>query len=76
MLLPSLAQQCYIEAEALGHGAKDLSAVPVGGAPLLSRSATGIMIARRRPSGSDRELEGSPASEAAPSHAQGESWHW
>ena len=27
LLLPSLAQQCYIEAEGLGHGAKDLSAV-------------------------------------------------
>ena len=27
MLLPSVAQQCYIEAEGLGHGAKDLSAV-------------------------------------------------
>jgi 3-hydroxyisobutyrate dehydrogenase len=27
MLLPSVAQQCYIEADGLGHGAKDLSAV-------------------------------------------------
>lgn len=27
MLLPTLAQQCFIEAEGLGHGAKDLSAV-------------------------------------------------
>jgi len=27
MLLPTLAQQCYIEAEGLGHGAKDLAAV-------------------------------------------------
>jgi 3-hydroxyisobutyrate dehydrogenase len=27
MLLPTVAQQCYIEAESLGHGAKDLSAV-------------------------------------------------
>jgi 3-hydroxyisobutyrate dehydrogenase len=27
MLLPSIAQQCYIEAEGLGHGAKDLAAV-------------------------------------------------
>jgi len=27
MLLPAIAQQCYIEAAGLGHGAKDLSAV-------------------------------------------------
>ena len=27
MLLPTVAQQCYIEAEGLGHGAKDLAAV-------------------------------------------------
>jgi 3-hydroxyisobutyrate dehydrogenase-like beta-hydroxyacid dehydrogenase len=27
LLLPTVAQQCYIEAEGLGHGAKDLAAV-------------------------------------------------
>ena len=27
MLLPTIAQQCYVEAAGLGHGAKDLSAV-------------------------------------------------
>ena len=27
LLLPTIAQQCYIEAEGLGHGAKDLAAV-------------------------------------------------
>jgi len=42
MLLPSLAQQCYIEAEGLGHGAKDLSAVI-----LPMEAIAGVEVARR-----------------------------
>jgi len=42
MLLPSLAQQCYIEAEGLGHGAKDLSAVI-----LPMEAIAGVEVARK-----------------------------
>ncbi len=41
MLLPSVAQQCYIEAEGLGHGAKDLSAVI-----LPMEAIAGVKVAR------------------------------
>ena len=41
MLLPTVAQQCYIEAEGLGHGAKDLSAVI-----LPMEAIAGVKVAR------------------------------
>jgi 3-hydroxyisobutyrate dehydrogenase-like beta-hydroxyacid dehydrogenase len=43
MLLPTVAQQCYIEAEGLGHGAKDLSAVIM---PM--EAIAGVKVAGRR----------------------------
>lgn len=43
MLLPSVAQQCYIEADGLGHGAKDLSAVIM---PM--EAIAGVKVAGRR----------------------------
>jgi 3-hydroxyisobutyrate dehydrogenase-like beta-hydroxyacid dehydrogenase len=41
MLLPSVAQQLYIEAEGLGHGAKDLAAVI-----LPMEAIAGVRVAR------------------------------
>jgi 3-hydroxyisobutyrate dehydrogenase-like beta-hydroxyacid dehydrogenase len=43
MLLPSVAQQLYIEAEGLGHGAKDLAAVI-----LPMEAIAGVRVARER----------------------------
>jgi hypothetical protein len=62
MLLSSLAQQCYIEAAGLGHGAKDLAAVilpmqEIAGVSVASvqRSAASQPVAQAKDNLTDRE---------------------
>jgi len=51
-LLPSVAQQCYIEAEGLGHGEKDLAAVI-----LPMQAIAGVDVARSK-GAQDRPVSG------------------